>query len=62
MGLNPVDWKSLAYRFGIERFPWVLGRDVCGVVESVGEGVENVKVGDRVSRESHRTSCIVSEH
>ncbi|PWN20700.1 GroES-like protein, partial [Microstroma glucosiphilum] len=48
MGLNPVDWKSLAYRFGIERFPWVLGRDVCGVVESVGEAVENVKVGDRV--------------
>jgi NADPH:quinone reductase-like Zn-dependent oxidoreductase len=58
MGLNPVDWKSLAYRFGIERFPWVLGRDVCGVVMSVGEGVENVEVGDRVSSAASPTSCM----
>lgn len=56
MGLNPVDWKSLAYRFGIERFPWVLGRDVCGIVESVGEGVQNVKVGDRVSCGASRSA------
>lgn len=35
-GLNPVDFKSLLYKFGIERFPWVLGRDVCGVVKIAG--------------------------
>ncbi|CAO1624410.1 unnamed protein product [Sympodiomycopsis kandeliae] len=48
MGLNPVDFKSLLYKFGIERFPWVLGRDIYGVVEQVGENVKNLEVGQRV--------------
>lgn len=48
MGLNPVDFKSLLYKFGIERFPWVLGRDVCGVVEQVGSDVKHLQKGQRV--------------
>ncbi len=30
------------------RFPIVLGHEGAGIVESVGEGVTNVKVGDHV--------------
>ncbi|CAO1632757.1 unnamed protein product [Parajaminaea phylloscopi] len=48
MGLNPVDFKSLIYRFGIESFPCVLGRDIYGVVERVGAAVRHVAEGDRV--------------
>lgn len=48
MGLNPVDFKSLLYKFGIEKFPWVLGRDVCGVVEQVGRQVNDLQIGQRV--------------
>lgn len=49
MGLNPVDFKSLLYRFGIESFPCVLGRDIYGVVEEVGSDVQHqFRKGDRV--------------
>lgn len=50
VGLNPVDFKFLLYKFGIERFPWVLGRDVAGVVEAVGSDVDDddLQKGDRV--------------
>lgn len=48
VGLNHVDFKSLLYRFGMGRLPWVLGRDVCGVVEAVGSDEEGRKDGLRV--------------
>ncbi|CAO1629892.1 unnamed protein product [Jaminaea pallidilutea] len=50
VGLNQVDFKSLVYKFGIERFPAVLGRDVVGVVEAVGSSAEKggLQRGDRV--------------
>ncbi|KAJ5652990.1 Oxidoreductase zinc-binding dehydrogenase family [Penicillium longicatenatum] len=32
IGLNPVDWKSPAFNFGIPGLPWVFGRDLAGVV------------------------------
>lgn len=46
--LNPVDWKLCA---GVEPWwdkPHIVGLDGAGVVDALGEGVTNVKVGDRV--------------
>lgn len=48
IGLNPVDWKCLAYGFGIHSLPWINGRESCGIVEAVGEGVTEFSEGDRV--------------
>jgi NADPH:quinone reductase-like Zn-dependent oxidoreductase len=50
-GVNPVDWKV---RAGMHRaflpleMPAVLGREVAGLVEQVGEGVDEFAVGDAV--------------
>lgn len=50
-GVNPVDWKI---REGFlasalpHQFPLILGWDVAGTVLSVGEGVSQFAVGDRV--------------
>ena len=46
--LNPVDWKIAAFGFMVEKFPAILGGDGAGIVEEVGEGVTNLKKGDRV--------------
>ncbi|KAL9937151.1 hypothetical protein V8E36_004386 [Tilletia maclaganii] len=49
VGLNPVDYKSVLYNFGIADTPWVLGRDVAGIVHAVASGSDTgFKVGDRV--------------
>lgn len=55
--VNPVDWKV---RSGGQRsimryrLPWVLGLDVSGVVEAVGEDVKQFRPGDEVwSSPSH---------
>ena len=46
-GLNPADWK--AYKgFVSVNFPAILGADVSGDVEELGEGVTDFKKGDRV--------------
>lgn len=50
IGLNPVDWKlrsGVGKRFGLP-LPLVVGADIAGVVESVGEGVTAFKAGDEV--------------
>lgn len=50
-GINPLDWKV---REGFVRdafplqLPAVLGIELVGVVEAVGHGVEQLRVGDRV--------------
>ncbi|THU82645.1 GroES-like protein [Dendrothele bispora CBS 962.96] len=48
--LNPVDWKVQDYGLFIpdESYPAILGLDVAGEVEDVGEGVSGFKKGDRV--------------
>ncbi|EEB92959.1 hypothetical protein MPER_08453, partial [Moniliophthora perniciosa FA553] len=48
VGLNPVDWKVQESGLFYETWPAVLGSDVAGDVEAVGEGVEGYTKGDRV--------------
>ncbi|KAG6853810.1 hypothetical protein H0H87_008284, partial [Tephrocybe sp. NHM501043] len=35
--LNPVDWKIQKWGLFIETYPAILGRDISGVVEELGE-------------------------
>jgi NADPH:quinone reductase-like Zn-dependent oxidoreductase len=50
-GVNPVDWKTRTGK-GMARIigppPFVLGWDVCGVVDALGTGVTRFRVGDDV--------------
>jgi NADPH:quinone reductase-like Zn-dependent oxidoreductase len=48
IGLNPIDWKTVEYRFCMPSLPWINGRECAGVIEAVGEAVENLRVGQRV--------------
>lgn len=46
--LNPIDWKIQKYGLFLEKFPAVLGCDIAGDVEELGEGVTGFEKGDRV--------------
>ena len=46
--LNPVDYKIRNGAVDIQIYPAVLGTDIAGEVDEVGEGVEEFKKGDRV--------------
>ena len=48
IALNPADWKIQKYGFAIETFPAILGFDLAGTVEALGEGVTGFQKGDRV--------------
>ncbi|KZT67307.1 GroES-like protein [Daedalea quercina L-15889] len=56
-GLNPIDWKMQAFGFYIKEYPTILGSDLAGTVEELGEGVTNFKKGDRVLSESFGSSA-----
>ena len=46
--LNPVDWKIQKYGVFIQSYPAILGTDISGEVEEIGENVTDFKKGDRV--------------
>jgi NADPH:quinone reductase-like Zn-dependent oxidoreductase len=47
--VNGADWKVRAGQYSqVETFPYILGRDFSGIVSAVGEGVDDIKVGDAV--------------
>ncbi|KAF8150175.1 chaperonin 10-like protein [Crassisporium funariophilum] len=46
--LNPVDWKIQKYGIFVENYPAVIGTDIAGDIEELGEGVTEFKKGDRV--------------
>ena len=58
--VNGADWKVRAGgSYNPARFPHILGRDLSGVVASVGEGVTDFRPGDAVFgvSEANRESC-----
>ncbi len=48
IGLNPLDWKSVRYGFGIHSTPWINGREGSGTIVKTSEGVNGLEVGDNV--------------
>nr|GAT43831.1 GroES-like protein [Mycena chlorophos] len=48
VGLNPMDPMRHAMDFSMPPYPAVLGSDIAGIIEQVGEGVEEFKTGDEV--------------
>jgi len=46
--LNPVDYKIQQTGVFVEKFPAILGVDMAGVVEDVGEGIQGFVTGDKV--------------
>ena len=48
VGLNPVDYKLAATGFPGWKYPFILGLDVAGVVDAVGQGVGEWEPGDPV--------------
>ena len=48
VALNPADWKVQKHGILANKFPAVLGLDIAGDVEELGEGVTDFKIGDRV--------------
>lgn len=46
--LNPADWIVQKYGILVENYPTVLGSDIAGIVEAVGDGVQGFEQGDRV--------------
>ncbi|KAK4109264.1 putative alcohol dehydrogenase [Canariomyces notabilis] len=48
VALNPVDWKRVHHSILAERWPKVLGIDMAGIVEAVGQDVTELKPGDAV--------------
>src|ERR1700736_1488999 len=52
VGINPIDWKVRSGAMGGE-LPQTTGREVAGIVDELGEGVNDVAVGDRVFGFAH---------
>lgn len=48
VGLNPVDYKLAGRGNGAWSYPHILGLDVAGTIDAVGDQVDGLQVGDRV--------------
>ncbi|KAG1814079.1 chaperonin 10-like protein [Suillus variegatus] len=48
VALNPIDYKVQETGMFVQHYPAVLGEDIAGTVDEVGEGVLNFAKGDRV--------------
>ncbi|KKY24772.1 putative zinc-binding oxidoreductase [Phaeomoniella chlamydospora] len=48
IAVNPADWKIQDSGYVVNEYPFILGTDVAGTVEEVGEEVPDFKKGDRV--------------
>lgn len=48
VSVNPVDWKIQDTGYFVKEYPNILGTDVAGTVDSVGDDVIRFKKGDRV--------------
>jgi NADPH:quinone reductase-like Zn-dependent oxidoreductase len=46
--LNPVDEFSRLTGTFVDKYPYIAGNDGSGIVEEVGEGVSELRKGDRV--------------
>ncbi|KAG2361294.1 chaperonin 10-like protein [Suillus spraguei] len=53
--LNPVDYKIRNTGMFLTHYPAVLGSDIAGIVEEMGEGVDNFRKGDRVFAQGNFT-------
>lgn len=49
IGINYIDVYYRTGAYPAPKFPFVLGQEAAGVVESVGDGVTTLRVGDRVA-------------
>src|SRR5205085_6492504 len=54
IGLNFTDIHHRTGRYPLPAFPHVIGMEAAGVVEAVGEGVHEVRAGDRVAYASDK--------
>ncbi|KAJ3891328.1 GroES-like protein [Lentinula edodes] len=58
--LNPVDWKIQAWDFIVQKYPAILGIDIAGDVEEVGDGVQGFSKGDKVFCQGYFTNEMAS--
>ena len=58
--LNPVDWGIQAFGILVESYPTILGEDVTGTVEEVGDNVTGFSKGDRVYETLRPVSIMVA--
>lgn len=57
-GICHSDLSMLNNEWGLARYPLVPGHEVTGIVSQVGEGVSNLKAGDRVGLGWHSGYCM----
>ena len=48
VGLNPIDYKLTHWGYATWNYPQIIGLDVTGSIESVGENVHHFNINDRV--------------